>query len=65
MNNLAIISFVSKDGKSVTAEQNITVVTQYSFASAPAFDIILVPGYSGGYGSFAALNDTKLISWIQ
>ena len=62
--DLVNIKFISKDGKSVAALQNITVVPDYSFANAPAaFDIVLVPG--GPMGAFAALNDPMTVSWIQ
>jgi putative intracellular protease/amidase len=56
------VSFVSKDGKGVTATQNVTAKVQYSFKTAPVFDVILVPG---GGGTYAALNDTDLIQWIK
>lgn len=54
------VSTVSLDGKPITTFMDLTVTPSYSFATAPKFDILLIPG--GDYGN--ALNPPTL-DWVR
>ena len=55
------VSFVSQSGGSVTAAKGMTVETHHSLASAPAADVLLIPG---GQGTRREVNNADLMAWI-
>lgn len=58
------VNTVSHDGELITVHNGLKVKPDYSFADAPSFDIIIVPG-----GPLKAMNlveeNKAIISWIQ
>jgi transcriptional regulator GlxA family with amidase domain len=53
---------VARTREPVTAIGGLTVVPHYSWADAPAIDILVVPG---GFGTRALLHDEETLSWIR
>jgi transcriptional regulator GlxA family with amidase domain len=53
---------VAKTGKPVTATGGLVITPSYSFADAPAIDLLLVPG---GFGTRPLLQDAETIDWIR
>jgi transcriptional regulator GlxA family with amidase domain len=53
---------VARGREPVTAIGGLTVVPQYSWADAPAIDILVVPG---GFGTRALLQDEPALAWIR
>jgi transcriptional regulator GlxA family with amidase domain len=59
-----IVPFVvSPDGKPVTTFEGLEIGAHYSFADAPAIDILVIPSAEGSMS--ADLENEKLISWIR
>jgi putative intracellular protease/amidase len=54
------VAMVTRDGKPVTGI-GLTVTPDYSFASAPAFDVLLVPGGDVD----AAMHDPEILKFIR
>lgn len=53
---------VSADGKLIRARNGLQVQPDYSFASAPVFDLVIIPG---GYGAeHIEINHANVINWI-
>ena len=48
--------------ETVTATGGLRVVPRHDFASAPAIDVLVVPG---GFGTRTLLNDERVIDWIR
>lgn len=56
------VKTVSQDGEPVITVGGLRVLPEYSFETAPRFDILIVPG---GYGARAIeVNNPELIRWI-
>jgi len=53
---------VSKDGRQVRATGGLAVTPEHSFESAPAIDILVVPG---GFGTRVMLQDEPTLDWIR
>ena len=53
---------VARTRDQVTAIGGLTVVPRYSWADAPAIDILVVPG---GFGTRALLHDEATLTWIR
>src|SRR5437899_4970426 len=53
---------VGRSHDPITAIGGLTVTPRYSWASAPAIDILVVPG---GFGTRALLNDEATLAWIR
>ena len=53
---------VSPDGQPVTTFEGLTISSHYSFESAPAIDILVVPSAKGSLDE--DLKDERLISWV-
>lgn len=57
------VSTVSQTGETVSARNGLKVIPDYSFTSAPAFDILIVPG---GYGAEEIeLHNPILLHWLK
>jgi putative intracellular protease/amidase len=56
------VVMVSESGKPVKSAQGATVEADYSFASVPQLDIIMVPG---GNGTLTELNNAKMLEFIR
>ncbi|WP_182104380.1 DJ-1/PfpI family protein [Niallia taxi] len=57
------VETVSETGKSISARNGLQVVPDYSFDTAPYFDILIVPGGPGA--RLTELHNNKLINWIK
>ena len=57
-----LVKTVSEDGKIVTARNGLKVQPDYSYANAPQFDILIVPG---GPGSRTEMYNKTTIKWVQ
>lgn len=58
-----IVKTVSETGELICARNGLKVQPDYSFTTAPAFDILIVPG---GYGAESIeIYNKSLIKWIQ
>ncbi|TRZ38022.1 DJ-1/PfpI family protein [Niallia circulans] len=57
------VETVSETGKSISARNRLQVVPDYSFDTAPPFDILVVPGGSGA--RLTELHNDRLIDWIK
>lgn len=55
------IYFVSQNGGRITSAKGMRVETDYSFATAPKSDVILVPG---GQGTRCEIDNPILLKWI-
>jgi transcriptional regulator GlxA family with amidase domain len=53
---------VGRSHDPITAIGGLTVTPRYSWASAPAIDLLVVPG---GFGTRALLNDEATLNWIR
>ena len=56
------VSLIAENAGAVNSAQQFATVANYGFADAPALDILMVPG---GMGTFAQLNNPKLLEFIQ
>jgi putative intracellular protease/amidase/methionine-rich copper-binding protein CopC len=56
------VSLIAENPGPVNSAQQFATVANYGFADAPALDILMVPG---GMGTFAQLNNPKLLEFIQ
>ncbi|NUU63700.1 DJ-1/PfpI family protein [Paenibacillus agri] len=56
------VTTVSEQGGMVTARNGLKVTTDYSFSSAPSYDILVIPG---GMGTRREVHNPNVISWIQ
>lgn len=57
------VKTISEDGNSITAKNGLTVVPDYSFETAPSFDILIIPGGSGARKN--EIRKPHVISWIR
>lgn len=57
------VKTISQTGEMVTARNGLKVYPDFSFANAPHFDIVVVPGGPGARES--EMQNVKLIAWIQ
>jgi transcriptional regulator GlxA family with amidase domain len=53
---------VAQSGDPVTSTGNLRIIPDYSFASAPAVDLLVVPG---GIGTRALLREDETLNWIR
>ena len=53
---------VAKSSERIEAIGGLQILPDYSFATAPQIDLLVVPG---GFGSRALLQDTETLDWIQ
>ena len=53
---------VARTRDTITAIGGLDVVPRYSWADAPAIDILVVPG---GFGTRALLQDEAMLAWIR
>lgn len=53
---------VTRNGETVTATGDLQLTPRYSFQTAPAIDLLVVPG---GYGTRALLRDRETLDWIR
>ena len=58
---LKVVMVAEKAGP-VPSVQGPQVVADYGFEDCPPLDLLLVPG---GFGTFAELNNTALLEWLQ
>jgi transcriptional regulator GlxA family with amidase domain len=56
------VTMVGPDGGQVRGHQGTVVVTDVSYADAPAPDIVLVPG---GLGTRRLVEDTQFLAWLR
>ncbi|MFC3750044.1 DJ-1/PfpI family protein [Paenibacillus sp. GCM10012306] len=56
------VTTVSEQGGMITARNGLKVTTDYSFSSAPAYDILVIPG---GIGTRKEVDNRNVISWIK
>ncbi|MFF2909084.1 DJ-1/PfpI family protein [Paenibacillus sp. NPDC057934] len=56
------VTTVSEQGGMITARNGLKVTTDYSFSSAPSYDILVIPG---GMGTRKEVHNRNVISWIQ
>lgn len=56
------IVMISETGGAVRSAQGVSTMTEYSFATAPALDIMVVPG---GAGTFTQLNNVVLLDYLR
>jgi transcriptional regulator GlxA family with amidase domain len=56
-----VFTVAKKDGL-VTTTGKLKVIPRYSFRTAPAIDLLVVPG---GYGTRALLDDKETLDWIR
>lgn len=57
------VKTVSQDGGLIKARNGLTVQPDYSFVTAPSFDILIIPG---GYGAeMIEIHNAVVIRWIQ
>jgi putative intracellular protease/amidase len=57
-----VVEFVSKDGRSVKSSQGVSTNVTYSFANAPTFDVLMVPG---GTGTRALVGDGETLAFLR
>nr|WP_240463846.1 DJ-1/PfpI family protein [Paenibacillus apiarius] len=57
-----LVKTVSEDGKLVTARNGLKLQPDYSYADAPQFDILIIPG---GPGSRTEMYNKATIKWVQ
>lgn len=53
---------VAKTTEAIAATGNLTVIPDYDFTSAPAIDLLVVPG---GFGTRPLLEDQETLQWIH
>lgn len=53
---------VAKTRKAIAATGGLTVTPTYDFSSAPAIDLLVVPG---GFGTRPLLDDEETLNWIR
>jgi len=53
---------LTRNGETVTATGDLQLMPRYSFQTAPAIDLLVVPG---GYGTRALLRDRETLDWIR
>lgn len=57
------VQTVSQDGQVIKARNGLKVQTDFSFATAPEFDVLIVPG---GYGAEEIeINNPVMLEWIE
>jgi putative intracellular protease/amidase len=56
------LAFVTADGQPVRSSQGSVVVPDWSFASAPQFDVLMVPG---GQGTRPLVEDAALLGFVR
>jgi transcriptional regulator GlxA family with amidase domain len=57
------VTTVSEQGTWIRARNGLQVMPEYSFADAPAFDIVIIPG---GYGAEEIeIHNAAVIAWIK
>ncbi|MFE4710535.1 DJ-1/PfpI family protein [Paenibacillus sp. NPDC056722] len=56
------VTTVSEQGGMITARNGLKVTTDYSFSSAPSYDILVIPG---GMGTRREVHNRNVIAWIQ
>ncbi len=62
-NKIFQVNTVSQKGTMITARQGLKVMPDYSFATVPSVDVLLVPG---GYGAREVeMYNTEVTGWIQ
>lgn len=58
-----VVATVSETGEWIRARTGLRVKPEYSFASAPAFDILIIPG---GYGAEEIeIHNAPVLEWIK
>jgi transcriptional regulator GlxA family with amidase domain len=55
------VTTISGDGRMVTACNGLKVMPDYNFESAPAFDLLVIPG---GMGTRSLVKNKTVIDWI-
>ena len=53
---------VGRTGAAITATGGLVVVPHYAWATAPAIDVLVIPG---GFGTRALLDDAEVLTWIE
>ena len=53
---------VAKTQEAIAATGHLTVIPDYGFTSAPAIDVLVIPG---GFGTRPLLDDRETLDWIQ
>ena len=56
------VSCLSRDGEPVRCAKGLTVAVDHSFATAPAYDVLLHPG---GRGTRPQLEDEAHLAWVR
>ncbi|WP_025845107.1 DJ-1/PfpI family protein [Paenibacillus ehimensis] len=56
------VTTISESGSPIVTRNNLKVTPDYSLATAPAYDLIVIPG---GPGVRQALSNQTLINWIR
>ncbi|KHL25681.1 hypothetical protein PK98_03270 [Croceibacterium mercuriale] len=56
------LGFVTADGQPVRSSQGSVIVPDWSFASAPQFDVLMVPG---GQGTRPLVEDAALLGFVR
>ncbi|ANY65694.1 AraC family transcriptional regulator [Paenibacillus sp. BIHB 4019] len=56
------VSTISENGALVTAKNGLKVTPDYSFADAPVFDVLVIPG---GMGTRHEIHNKVLLAWIK
>lgn len=54
------VSTVSQDGNPIVTTMNLTITPTYSFAKAPSFDILVIPG-----GDYEKAIDKPTLDWVR
>ncbi|HEY4390144.1 MAG TPA: DJ-1/PfpI family protein [Paenibacillus sp.] len=55
------VTTITEDGQMITARNGLKVQPDYSFESAPAYDLLVIPG---GMGTRELVNNRVVIDWI-
>lgn len=56
------VTTFSENGGMITARNGLKVMTDYSFQTAPAYDILVIPG---GLGTRREVHNPNVIQWIR
>jgi transcriptional regulator GlxA family with amidase domain len=56
------IVMISENGGAVRSAQGVSTVTDFSFATAPPLDIVMVPG---GVGTFTQLENPAMLNYLR
>ncbi|GMX65903.1 DJ-1/PfpI family protein [Paenibacillus elgii] len=56
------VTTISESGSLIVAENNLKVTPDYSLATAPAYDLLVIPG---GPGVRKALLNEALVNWVR